>query len=187
MKTKYIIITLAATLLAQLFVPLKMVYDNEITVTQGKIFRFRTKPVDPNDPFRGKYISLDYEADTIAALPGVWEQGEKAYAMLEHDAEGFARISSLVHDRPDNDTDYIQVTLSYNINGTQYFDLPFDRFYMEESKAPKAETAYREYNNRQSRVLPAYALVAVSHGNAVLKDVIIGGKPIKEYLEYDEK
>jgi len=53
---------------------------------------------------------------------------------------------------------------------------------MEESKAYDAELAYVKAN-RDSVVNNVYALVHVKDDNAVLKDVVIDGVPIQEYVE----
>ena len=50
---------------------------------------------------------------------------------------------------------------------------PFSRFYMEEGKAQKAEIIYR-------RVNAGYALVKVYKGEAVLEDVLVKGKSLRE-------
>ncbi|MCP3932456.1 MAG: GDYXXLXY domain-containing protein, partial [Bacteroidetes bacterium] len=55
---------------------------------------------------------------------------------------------------------------------------PFDRFYMEESKADDAEDIYREFQRDNRRA--AYALVNIKEGKAVLKDVLIDGISIRE-------
>ncbi|MES2486246.1 MAG: GDYXXLXY domain-containing protein, partial [Bacteroidota bacterium] len=67
MKTKYLFIAFALTALLQAFIPLKMVYDNHNVETEGIVFKFKTEPVDPSDPFRGKYITLEFESDSIYA------------------------------------------------------------------------------------------------------------------------
>jgi len=45
---------------AQLYFPAKIVYDNTMVLNQGTIWKFQCEPVDPNDPFRGKYITLRF-------------------------------------------------------------------------------------------------------------------------------
>ena len=59
--------------------------------------------------------------------------------------------------------------------------MPFDRFYMEESKAPKAEKVYNAANSDQRK--ETYALVYIKDGTAVLNDVIIDGQSIATYVE----
>nr|WP_322624952.1 GDYXXLXY domain-containing protein [uncultured Flavobacterium sp.] len=181
MKTKILIIAFIATALLQLAIPGQMVYENELAYTFGTEYKFKTEPVDPNDPFRGKYIQLSFTADTLSSKDKTFMNVDKAYAVLGKDNEGFAKITKLQTDKPEG-ADYVLVDTGYNYDGIQHFNFPFNRFYMEESKAPDAEKFYRE-NNFDGKKLPAYAIVAVNGEVAVIKDVILNGMPIKEYVE----
>lgn len=180
MKTKHILIAFAATALAQLIIPAQMVFENEMAYTSGTEYKFKTEPVDPNDPFRGKYINLNFEADEIAMPEGEWGYGDKGYVVLGKDRQGFAKIDKLLRDEP-SEGNYIPVEANYNYNGKVRITYPFSRFYMEESKAYDAETAYREYS-RDTTKLPAYAVVSVRGNVAVVKDVIINGQRIQDYV-----
>jgi len=188
MKTKNILIAFALTALAQLATPLKMVYDSEMTERQGTEYRFRTAPIDPTDPFRGKYITLSYDIDIIPTKDSSWVSNEKIYVSLGTDTKGFAKITKVSRTEPEQG-DYIATTVDYYYayNNNLHIALPFDRYYMEESKAYEAETAYREYNSTDKNAKPAYAAVAIREGDAVLKDVIIDGIPIKDYVVKNRK
>lgn len=181
MKTKYLFIAFIVVAIVQLSVPFKMIYDSEITEKNGTIYRFKTAPIDPIDPFRGKYVALNYELNSFTTKDTTWAAGQEIYLLLDTDKNGFAKIKSISRKNPGNDADYINTTVSGNYNGKLRFDLPFDVFYMEEGKALEAETGYAEYNRRRD-AKPAYALVAVLNGNAVLKDVIVDDIPIREYV-----
>lgn len=186
MKTKYItIIAFAVTIIAQAFIPLKMIFDSEITGKYGTVYKFKTSPVDPNDPFRGKYIVLDFEADKITDTLNTWHSGEQIYVTLARDADGFAWVKGVHREIPETET-YIATYVDYFDGTDLIIDLPFNRFYMEESKAYEAETGYRKYSD-QKKAKPAYALVAIKNGNAVLKDVIIDDIPIKDYVIRERK
>ncbi|MES2486245.1 MAG: GDYXXLXY domain-containing protein, partial [Bacteroidota bacterium] len=101
---------------------------------------------------------------------------------IDTDAEGFARIKSVHRKKPQNTANYVTATVRYhNKSNMLFLGLPFDRYYMEESKAPDAEIMYNNYVRSENRV-PAYALVAIKDGRAVLTDVIIDGLPVKEYI-----
>lgn len=52
----FIIITIV-----QWFVPGKMIWDKEAVLRKGKVFNFRTEPVDPSHPFKGRYIALSFK------------------------------------------------------------------------------------------------------------------------------
>lgn len=181
MKTKYLFIAFIIVAIVQLSVPFKMIYDSEITEKNGTVYRFKTAPIDPTDPFRGKYIALNYELNSFITKDTTWTAGQEVYLLLDTDKDGFAKVKGISRKRPDSGTDYINTSIMHNFKGKLMFDLPFDVFYMEESKALEAETGYAEYSRRRD-AKPAYALVAVLNGNAVLKDVIVDDIPIREYV-----
>jgi len=173
---------------AQLYVPVKMILGQEDTLDNGTAYKFRTMPVDPNDPFRGKYVALSFVDDYFVTDDShKFERGDLVYVSLEKVAEGYARVSDLTFDPPQTGADYFQATASYSSNRKEFGDtsvninFPFDRFYMEESKAPKAE---KEYNRRsRDKESDVYALVKVKNGNAVLEDVIVNGASIRKWVE----
>lgn len=186
MKKTYLIAAFIVTVLLQLSIPLKMIYDSEITEKKGAEFKFRTVPIDPTDYLRGKYITLDY---AIAAYPTndtTFKNEEQIYIMLKKDAEGFAQIASVLHDEPDNETNYVIANVNHSYSGTLHIEFPFNRYYMAENKAAEAESAYNIYS-RKEKAKPAYAIVAVRKGNGVVKDVMIDNMPIKEYVVLQRK
>ena len=172
--------------LVQLFVPAKMILDRENVLATGAEYRFRTVPIDPNDPFRGKYISLGYEENTVE-IPNEKDwvtTGEIIYVSLSRDKDGFAKIKSVSKEKPAGNHDFIKAKVSY-ISGDGSnevaIDYPFDRYYMEESKAPGAEQIYRQSLQDTNRI--TYALVCIKNGDAVLKDVIIDGVSIGKLVK----
>ena len=172
--------------IAQLFVPAKMITGQEDVLKTGKVFKFRTAPVDPNDPFRGKYITLNYQDDEFPApdmniLKG---KNQQLYVELKTDGDGFAKIINVSKIRPAH-PDYIISNNHYQTRRNNQdlisIQFPFDRFYMEEFKAPAAEKAYRE-SNRDTSVV-TYALVYIKDGDVVLEDVVMDGISIKDQAE----
>ena len=146
MKT-FAIILFVFMCVAQWLVPGKMIYDSESVVTSGTVYKFKTQPIDPSDPFRGKYVTLSFEANTIDN-PGdhQWQYNEEAYVTFAQDADGFATPVSISTTPPDEGS-YLQTKVSYVDSGSPSpvtFELPFDRFYLEESKASEAEKVYWE-------------------------------------------
>lgn len=170
--------------LAQLYVPVKMILDREAILNKGTAYKFKTEPIDPNDPFRGKYISLRYEEDMIQVQNETdWVYGEMIYAFLTTDSEGYAKIQSVSKVPPTSEQDYLKTKVSYvSSNGSHQLtiDYPFNRYYMEESKAYDAELTYRESQLDSNQV--AYALVNIKEGEAVLADVLINGVSIREIV-----
>lgn len=187
MKTKHLLLSaFAIVAVLQAAAPLKMIYDSEMTERQGTTYKFKTEPIDPTDPFRGKYITLNYDISTIPTKDTTWLRNEKVYVAFGRDTDGFAKVVDVSREEPESG-DYVFTKVAYYYTDDLHIDLPFDRYYMEESKAYDAEVAYRDYNRDTVNLKPAYALVAIKDGNAVLKDVIIGGIPIKDYVVKNRK
>lgn len=181
MKTKHLFILFIIVALVQAFIPVKMIYDSEITEKNGTVFKFKTAPIDPNDPFRGKYVRLNYEMNSFATLDSSWVFDDAIYITLTKDMEGFAAVENVSRTAPADDKAYIAAKTTNYYAGNVHFDIGYDRYYMEENKAPEAEQAYSKYS-RDTLAKPAYALIAVRNGNAVLKDVIIDDMPIRDYV-----
>ncbi|WP_298364333.1 GDYXXLXY domain-containing protein [uncultured Lutibacter sp.] len=188
MKTKKIVLILfIAVVIAQLFVPAKMILNNEDILNTGKIYKFKTAPIDPSDPFRGKYINLNFEENRFNyKKENNWVRNEDIFVVINTNKDGFATITNVVKEKPlNNNVDFIEAKVQYiytNENDTHItIKYPFDRFYMEESKAKNAEDAYREYLKDKNNI--TYALVAIKNGQTVLKDVFINEKNMKTIVE----
>lgn len=179
--SKWVIPAFVLLCVAQLYLPTKIIADRENVVSKGKLFRFKVAPLDPNDPFRGKYITLRYEADSVKVKNvNEWMRNAKVYVLLKADSNGYAAIAGISASRPENQVDYVQATiavLNLEDKSTIQIEYPFNRFYMEESKAVKAESMFLE--TLRSPQSNAYAQVYVREGNAVIDDVVINGKSVK--------
>jgi uncharacterized membrane-anchored protein len=168
--------------LAQWLVPMKMIYSSEQVVLNGTVYKFKTQPVDPSDPFRGKYIVLNFEVNGIADTTS-YESGELVNIIFENDSAGFAKPLAALRETP-SEGPYLQTTVTYSSGGEHpmvYFNLPFDRFYLEESKASEAEQLY--WQSRQDSTQITYGLVRIGSGAAVLTDVMINDKSITKMVE----
>lgn len=183
-KKKILLSVFILVALVQLFVPAKMILDREDILDMGKEYKFKTEPIDPNDPFRGKYITLRYEENMIEIQNEKdWIRGEIIYVFLTTDNEGFAKIKSVSKENPTDNQDFLKTKVSHvtgNGSNKLTIDYPFDRYYMEESKAYDAELTYRKSQLDTSQI--AYALVSIKDGEAVLKDVLINGVSIREIV-----
>lgn len=177
---------------AQLAALLWMAGSRERVLRGGEPFRFRTAPVDPRDPFRGEYVQLSFEAeqgDWAMPRPVEYAAGQEAYAVIERGPSGFARIASL-YDRAPAGAPCVKVAYrEWGGGRVQRVELPFDRFYLEEGDgrrterllAPRWEEPWRE------EPLPAYALVRVRGGQAVIEDLIVADRPLRDWLGAGEE
>ncbi|HYE56533.1 MAG TPA: GDYXXLXY domain-containing protein [Chitinophagaceae bacterium] len=176
------IIAFIVVALVQWFIPLNMIRRQEAVIEKGKAFKFLTQPVDPIDPLRGRYIFLSFKADNIV-LPGrSFERGQQVYATVGNGADGYAVLTGLSEEPPATGNDYLKVNIRYSTynDSVVYVTLPFEEFYMDESKAPRAETLYRASSTLENKT--TYALVKIYRGEAVIRDVYVDNKPIATYL-----
>lgn len=178
--------------IAQWTVPGVMIYNKEKVLLKGKIFHFRTEPIDPSDPFRGRYVSLNFRASDFTAAPvdSSLQNYDEVYVVLEKDKDGFAAIKNVVKQQPAGSMDYVKATISYidamgEDTAVLHINYPFTEFYMDEYKAPAAESVYRESNIDSTQ--KTYAVVKILNGEAAIKDIMINDKPISEVIKEREK
>jgi len=180
---KIIIGLFVLTSLIQFAAPISMIWEKEKITQKGTEFKFKTRPIDPYDPFRGKYIILYFE-NTNVTVSNIheWKNIKEGYFMIEKDSEGFAKVVSAHIEKP-KVGNYIKMQCYhyYGSDNTINFRYPFERFYMNENEALNAEKAYR-LSNRDRNKENAYAIVKVLKGETVLEDVIIGGKSAKDLM-----
>jgi uncharacterized membrane-anchored protein len=182
---KTIIILFVLIAVIQLAVPLKMILNEESVLKNGTSYKFEVAPIDPNDPFRGKYIALRYQ-ETSFKVPNSknWHRKEKVYVVLKKNKDGFMKIKDLVKEEPSETSEYVRAEIDYVSRYQEneiHISFPFNRYYMEEKKAYDAEIVYNE-SLRDSIDHNTYALVFVKDGKAVLKDVLIDNISIKELV-----
>lgn len=169
------LIVFALVAFAQLAVPGSMIWQQERTLRQGSVWKFRTAPVDPVDAFRGRYVALEFEAETqqISPPPNMG-YGQTVFVTLRADAEGFAMLDQVFATRPETD-EFIKAQL----HGHRV-SLPFDVYWVNENDAPAAEAAYQAQSAQGKR--NAFVTVRVYRGAAVLEQLYLDGLPLGEYL-----
>ncbi|AOE49453.1 GDYXXLXY domain-containing protein [Kangiella sediminilitoris] len=166
----------------QLGVPAYMIYNQHVILSEGTVYKFKTRPIDPRDPFRGQYVTLRYEANQQPiAYPEPLREGETVYAVVSNNKDGFAEINQLLL-QPPKSGDYIKTTIRWGTKERGYhISLPFNRYYASEKTAPSIEKAV--WSGRRQEVSNVYAEVNVLDGEATLKELYVNELPIREYLE----
>lgn len=179
---KYILPLFILVALIQLAIPIKMIFNEEIVISEGTAFKFKVAPIDPYDPFRGKYITLRYqETEFEVKNEKEWDRKQPVYVVLSTDPDGFMKIKDVVKEKPTHTSNYIKAKISYKSNNQIHLKYAFDSYYMEESKAYEAEQIYN-HSLRDTLKHETYALIYVKDAKAVLQDVLIDGIPIKEHV-----
>lgn len=185
MKKGIIIGLFSCLVLIQIVTPLSMITKREATLRDGKQFKFKTTPVDPFDAFRGRYVALRIEADSVPKPKNTEiKSGRKVYAHIREDEQGFATFSKATTKRPQG-VDYLTTTVRWISGKKVFLDMPFDRYYMEEEAAPAAERAYRKHSRQKSK--DAYITVRIKSGFAVLEELYVNDKPILEFIQQDQQ
>jgi len=173
---------LIAVGLVQLAVPGWMIFQQEQTLRLGQEYKFETEPVDPYDLFRGRYVALRFKAAEVGKKESLGlAQETKVYVVVKPNEAGFAEVDQVSKTPIQGDNVFRVTAWNRNFDKKLILNFPFERYYMEESLAPKAEAAYRAANRRASSQ-KAWAVVRIRHGNAALADLFIEGQPIRDYL-----
>jgi uncharacterized membrane-anchored protein len=183
------LILLGVLVVAQLAVPFAMIKSRENVLTNGELYKFKTEPIDPADPFQGRYVWLAFEDDYI---PASQEQrsdlhyGQTIYAQVAVGNDGFARFTDWSLKKPElgpyMKTRYQGIHKKWLPDTDEWeqdgfrIDMPFNRFYMDEEKAPRAEIIARE----ATRNTNCWASVRLLNGKTVIEDVLIEGQSIRD-------
>jgi uncharacterized membrane-anchored protein len=172
------LIIFLAVALAQISVPASMIWKRQRTLREGRVWKFRTAPVDPVDVMRGRYLALRFEAEEF---PGREPSRhlDMPYAWLKEDANGFAVVDQL-NEAATGADDTIQAQNLGYYDGKQRLRFSFDRFWVTEAIAPAAEKAYAKHSRREK--VDAYVTVRVFNGDAAIEELYIAGLPLRDYL-----
>lgn len=162
----------------QLLVPANMIFQKNKTVVTGTLFKFKVKPVDPADPFLGRYVDLSFDQDTFVVEESKFYTEQKTvYIEIAHGIDSFAIIKNISLTPFKETNHFITAKVAYVYDKRVHIEYPFTRIYMEESKAPKAETKVNTM--LRDSTYQGYAEVFVYKGDAVVQDVKINNRTIK--------
>ena len=159
----------------QWLVPATMIIGHEMVLEKGEEIKIRCQPIDPVDPFRGRYVSIRLDL----ALPDNFEQPadthkqQHVFARLRLDEQGFAVVDEVLTDEPSTD-----LYVTGQVQGwRKTFAIGLDRYYMNERLAPEAERLVRSGIREDSKV---WASVKIFKGRAVLSGLYVDGIAIEE-------
>ena len=120
-----------AVVAAQLIVPVALIGANELALATGTHVTLLTQPVDPLDPFRGRYVALSYEISNPRG--GRFASGETVWIELVESGDRW--VAERVHtSRPDTDRPVIRGQVR---NGR--FEFGIETYYADEDEAPELE------------------------------------------------
>ena len=166
--------------IAQLAVPAWMIMGEERVLRDGRLLKLHTRPVDPADLFRGRYVALGYAVEQVPRelVHGEFDHGDTAYLELREGADGFAEAVGLHKAKPDGEL-VLEAKVNFITPETIGVALPFNRFYMDENAAPAAEAAYQARADEREE---SWITLRVLRGRGAIEDLYIGGKPVRQFL-----
>jgi uncharacterized membrane-anchored protein len=84
------LIFLGALIAVQFAVPLSMIRSRENILRNGELFSFKTRPIDPADPFQGRYVWLGIDGTIKNQIDQSVPLNSRptVYATIESDTEG---------------------------------------------------------------------------------------------------
>lgn len=174
---------LAATALLQLGAPVSMILRRERVIREGIECRFDAAPVDPFDAFRGRYVAINLASNRAPVrADSAYRRGERVYASIATNSRGRAVFASISRTRPARPP-WIRTRILYvdGPDNAAVIDTTLHRFYMEESEAPKAETAVNRVA-RRGATNEAVVVARVLNGMAIPVDIELDGVPIRQAI-----
>jgi len=185
MKKEFWVTAALAALALQLAVPLAMIWKSE-HVIKGETVYFLSRPVDPFDAFRGRFVTLSI-TDTATWTdetpePSSALSGKKIWVRFIKDKDDMMKAVEARRTKTDAEGIWLRIPLSGHVyNGKSVnLELPFNRFYMEEKSAIEADKLLAGGRGRNHKIVTA---VRVLDGEAVLTDVLVDGQPIREFVK----
>lgn len=188
---KWSILLFVLVTILHVALPVSWIWQSESSLQKGQAYKFKLRPTDPSDPFRGKYLILRFEAEEFSTYDSVtwekalpWKEGfPTVYASLEADTNGFAIVTEVSITAPESG-DYIKAEYYYYNRhvGMLGLTFPFNRYYIEESLAKQAEQMMWELDNAENTI--AYAQVYVYEGEATLEGLYVNDQQIEEVVKY---
>lgn len=182
-KTRFFLFILMVVL--QLAVPLSMIQDYQGTLKDGQLYKFKASPVDPYDPFQGRYLWVNIDENQVQVEDiRPYQSVGKVYVTVENDNQGYARLSGISIEQPVEAT-YLETKISYiqelgRGEGIVHLQIPFDRYYMPETQAIAAEEELAKVFRENTEEV--YVTVKINQGNAVLEGVYVSGRSIEEII-----
>ena len=157
-------------------IPLAKVIEFEFPSTEPLELKFKITGFDPKDPFRGRYLALMSEASLPVSGCELSDAGSLFITFTVDDA-GFARPQAYFTRRPEN-IHNLRVEHFYLRDDEVCFIYPFDKYFVNESDAEKAERIFLD-TPAEERVL-----VVKLHANGTyqITDLLLGGTSLQVKL-----
>lgn len=178
--TRKLLLALAIVALAQTGVLASMVVDRTLLLSNGREITLPIVPVDPRDLFRGEYVRLGYDVNTVPAMLLVGPpppRNATFYVTLEKNPQGGWTPVKVTAARP-NETNPDRVVLKARsrfpfASGTRV-TYGIESYFVPEGQGRRLEDLAREKRM-------AARIAVDGRGNAAIKGLVIDG--VQQYEE----
>lgn len=167
----------------QICVPVYMILQRENVLATGVLVKFQVEPVDPYDAFRGKYLNIGLKEDLIKTKDKSFGEDRKVYISLSVDEKGFAHMEDVSY-KPYMDKLYFTGTIDETGQDFVIIKPPFNRYYINEEYAGKAEKLYNKLSHDNPENV--YITVRIKKGKTVVDQMFLNGTDIYSYIESKE-
>ncbi len=175
MKKKVIFIIFALLLLA---IPLFLMLNSERVLEDGYRHKIKLQAYDPFDPFRGKYLRINYDNSITGEF---MESGETVYVTLAKDSAGFSYFDKGLANKPETD-DYFKSTVLYSYSDQINFRTDnISKYFINEDKAKPAENVMFEYQRNHPNDI--YVAIRVLDGEIRLEDIYVEEVALLDFLD----
>lgn len=191
--SKFQWIALVLGVVISLSIPASIILKNNAILQTGEVAKFKLQPIDPRDPFRGRYVQLSFE-ENVAPIVGDsvdFDSYPRGFLSFDLDEDGFV-VAKALHRGPPEGEHYVAVEFIHkswvNESDNEYrYQFPFDRYYLNEKDAPRAERIARQSIRRNiaeegDAGEESYLVVRILNGEVAIEALYIGGKTVEERL-----
>lgn len=184
-----------------LLVPIYVAVSSQNVLNNGTFYKFKPMAYDPFDPFRGKFLRVNYETNDIPTK-FQFEEDETAYVSIAVDEEGYAFFQEAFKSPPKRG-DYLKTTIAWaGVNAKlmremeraaeeddrlSYIDAPsavrieipdnMNKYFINEDDALRAERVFRK---EQENI---YIGVRILDGEVRLDNIFVYDQPILDYID----
>ncbi len=171
-KKKYYLGAFLLVALAQLWFPSSMIVKYNKILKYGNLAKMKLELRDPVSPFKGKYLRLNFKENNFKVKDG-WQRNEKVFVNYHLDAEGYLKVDSLTKENIKGENTIKAKVEYYNkFSSRVVIKYPFNKYFLEESKALPTEQKMRKYllSHKDS---DAYAEISIFGEDATIRDIKI--------------
>lgn len=152
-------------------IPIYSIIVHNDVLKNGEEFLFKVETYDPYDMFRGNYLNIRFQEDSVRKEyeDSIYnDSGFEAYFTIKEDGDGFAYFDNMSTTKPKDTTDYFK---GFYHEYANQIKTP-TRYYMNENKSFNAEDIYFE------NIDNTYVKVRVKNGKMVIVGIYVNGELI---------